>query len=225
MKLFATAWLVAAVLCAQSQQQRTTGFGSVLYPGLGGPPPPSAHGGFGSVLFPGLGAPPGTRVPVVRPGATRIAPPRVAHPLHSRTAIVPVPVYYGGYYYGADASGAPPPAPAYDALAQDGSGQGPVVVLNQGYMPAPGMYAPQGPPPGAYEAQAAPQDQPATIYLLALQDHSITPSIAYWVEGDTLNYITTEGSENRISLSLIDRDFSKQLNESRHVDFKLPPAN
>ncbi len=224
MKLCAIALLVTGVLCAQSpSRQNTTGFGSVLYPGLGGPPPPAAHGGFGSVLFPGTGGPPGTRVPVARPGGTRIAPPPVAHPSHARTVIVPVPVYYGGYYYGADASnGAVPPAPAYDALApSDGSGQ-PVVILNQGYFPPPGQYAPP-PQPADYDYQA--QDQPPTIYLLAMQDHTIIPSIAYWVDGDTLNYITTEGSQNRISLSLIDRDFSKQLNDSRHVEFKLPPAS
>jgi hypothetical protein len=66
-------------------------------------------------------------------------------------------------------------------------------------------------------------DQP-TIYLLAMTDHSIIPAIAYWTDGDTLNYITTEGVQNRVSLSLIDREFSRQLNDSRHVEFKLPPA-
>jgi len=225
MKLFAIAFLLAGVLCAQAPHPATTGYGSVLYPGLGGPPPPSAHGGFGSVVFPGTGGPPGTRLPVSRPGGTRIAPPPVAHPSHSRAVIVPVPVYYGGYYYGADANnGYVQPAPAYDALApSDGSGQ-PVVILNQGYLPNPGMqYAPPPSIPQDFEAQA--QEQPPTIYLLAMKDHTIIPSIAYWVDGDTINYITTEGSQNRVSLSLIDRDFSKQLNDSRNVEFKLPPAN
>ena len=76
------------------------------------------------------------------------------------------------------------------------------------------------PPPGPdYQTN----DQP-TIYLLAMTDHTIIPAIAYWVDGDTLNYITTEGSQNRVSLSLIDREFSRQLNDSRNVEFKLPPA-
>ena len=65
-------------------------------------------------------------------------------------------------------------------------------------------------------------DDKATIYLIAFKDHTILPSLAYWVEGDTLNYITEQGTPNRASLSLIDRDFSKQLNRERHIEFSLP---
>jgi len=42
------------------------------------------------------------------------------------------------------------------------------------------------------------------------------------VEGGTRHYCTTEGSQNRASRSLVDRDFSTQLNNERHVEFKLP---
>jgi len=60
--------------------------------------------------------------------------------------------------------------------------------------------------------------------LIAMKDHTILPSIAYWVMNDTLNYVTVEGSMNRVSLELVDREFSKQLNDERHVEFKLPPV-
>ena len=78
------------------------------------------------------------------------------------------------------------------------------------------------------DAQNAPagavnDDQP-TVYLIAMSDHTIFPAVAYWVEGDTLNYITTQGGHNRATLALVDREFSKQLNDERHVEFKLPPA-
>jgi len=85
---------------------------------------------------------------------------------------------------------------------------------------------PAGNSPGAQSGNAPTNnpndDQPPTIYLIAMKDHTIFPTVAYWVEGDTLHYITTEGSHNRATLALVDRDFSKQLNDERHVEFKLP---
>ncbi len=39
---------------------------------------------------------------------------------------------------------------------------------------------------------ALADDQP-TIFLIAMQDHTIRPVIAYWVQGDTLHYVSREG--------------------------------
>jgi uncharacterized protein YbcV (DUF1398 family) len=72
------------------------------------------------------------------------------------------------------------------------------------------------------QAQPAADDDKPTIYLIAFKDHRIVPAIAYWLDGDIVNYVTKEGSQNRVSLSLVDRDFSKQLNDERRVPFKLP---
>ncbi|MGH9667719.1 MAG: hypothetical protein ACRD9L_25155 [Bryobacteraceae bacterium] len=72
------------------------------------------------------------------------------------------------------------------------------------------------------QAAAQADDEKPTIYLLAFKDRTIIPALAYWVDGDTLNYITKNGIQNRASLSLIDKDFSKELNDQRHVEFKLP---
>jgi hypothetical protein len=182
-----------------------------------------AHGGMGSRSLSG------SRLGSSRPIAI---PPPVTHLAHSRGVIVPYPVYYGGYYYtGYYGDGAGPysqAAPAYDSGYADAApGQSPVVIVNQGFRqdginPVTRDYSDVDlPEPGPDYRPAG--DQP-TIYLLAMTDHSIIPAIAYWTDGDTLNYITTEGVQNRVSLSLIDREFSRQLNDSRHVEFKLPPA-
>ena len=48
-------------------------------------------------------------------------------------------------------------------------------------------------PPAAAQTRSA-DDQP-TIFLIAMQDHTIRPVIAYWVQGDTLNYITMAGAQ------------------------------
>jgi hypothetical protein len=96
-------------------------------------------------------------------------------------------------------------------------------------LPEPGsvMVPPSAPvppaPPLAPVAQRLADDQP-TIFLIAMQDHTIHPVIAYWVQGDTLNYITVEGAPNHVSLALVDRNFSKQLNAERNVPFALPAA-
>ena len=208
MKLVFTLLMAGFAAFAQ-QRPNPAGFGSVLYPGTGGPPPPAAHGGSGSVLYPGTGGPPGNNLISRRP----VALPPPAHPSHARNIIVPVPVYYGGYYYEPQQ-----PAPAYeDPGSYAAPSQAPVVIINQ----TPRSDVPVYRAP-SYAEEAPRPDPPPTIYLIAMSDHTILPAIAYWVDGDTLAYITPEGNQNRISMALVDRDFSKQLNDDRHVEFKLP---
>jgi hypothetical protein len=67
-------------------------------------------------------------------------------------------------------------------------------------------------------------DQP-TVFLIALTDHTVLAAIAYWVDGDSLHWVSRDAKVNQLSLSLVDRQFSKQLNDERHVEFKLPAAN
>jgi hypothetical protein len=45
------------------------------------------------------------------------------------------------------------------------------------------------------------------------------------VDNDTLNYITAQGVRNRVSMDLVDKDFSRQLNRERSLDFALPGTN
>ncbi len=202
--------------------------------------------GFGNVLFPGTGHPPDVRVNtnVNRPTfpggfASRGPAPAVQHPSHSHRSVVAYPVFVGGYY-GGGYSGfdTPPPATTYTDQPQYNQEQAPppVVIINQAYrpetanpvlrdysdvqLPEPRNYPP--PPDPRERAAARAESERPTIFLIAFRDHNILPALAYWVEGDTLNYVTKEGQPNRISLSLVDRDFSRQLNKERSVEFALP---
>jgi hypothetical protein len=176
--------------------------------------------------------------PPTAPGSTRpVIPPNIAHPYHGSGIIVPYPVYYGAYYYPYDAPLAPPQGYEND-YGYSAQQPAPVVILNQNFRPDSG-YAPQAPygsapPPAAApppaDDQNAPQAPPAVdtssiIFLIAMKDHTIFPAVAYWVDGDTLNYITAQGVRNRVSLDLVDKDFSKQLNRERSLDFALPGTN
>jgi hypothetical protein len=174
-----------------------------------------------------------------RGGQRYLAPPPVSHGGHGRGAIVPYPVFYGSYYFcdpaycgptGSGDENAPAPADNYsdDSGAYGAPGEPPVVLVNPNYQPetAHGVmhdYSNANLPPPGPAANAKPDDQP-TIYLIAMTDHTILAAIAYWVDGDTLDYITQDGDQNRVSLALVDREFSRKLNSDRAVEFRLPAA-
>ena len=232
MKLVALTLLVAGSAALAQQRPNPTGFGSVLYPGTGGPPParaqpPNNRTGFGSVLYPGTGGPPGSRPA----GGFIRGVPQVAHPHHGRTVVIPYPVFYGDFGYDTPPQTYAPAAGYENDAGYAPASQPPVVIINKNFRPDtvnPVMrdYSETPLPESTmrrYDQPGVNDDQP-TVFLIALKDHTIFPAVAYWVEGDTLNYITTQGSLNRASLELVDREFSKQLNDERHIEFRLPAA-
>jgi hypothetical protein len=193
--------------------------------------PSPGYTGFGAS---GFGVPFATAHRGTGPGRVN-GPGRSAYP--RRTVIAPiyfgVPVY-GGYDYGQDYADAPPSdAPPVQAA--------PTVIINQNFVPdhanpvvreVPdtadsgqdvGVFQAPGPPPVEPAEETAPaiSDQP-TIYLIAFQDHSIVPALAYWTEGTLLKYVNMDHSINQASLELVDRDMSRLLNDQRSVDFHLP---
>jgi hypothetical protein len=77
-------------------------------------------------------------------------------------------------------------------------------------------------------AQAVPDEEPTPEpdqphYLIALKDHTIYSSVAYWFDGDTLHYFTKGDTHNQVSTALIDRPLTERLNREMGIDFKLPP--
>lgn len=79
--------------------------------------------------------------------------------------------------------------------------------------PANSGTAPSG---SASSAAASP------IYLIAMKDGVIRAAASYWVNGQTLHYVTMEHLEKQVPLSEIDRGLSQQLNRERRVQFQLP---
>jgi hypothetical protein len=137
--------------------------------------------------------------------------------------------YYGGDYYGDQGGQAQPggyPQQQY---------MGPQVVINQNFAPdvarpivreygpdANGGIRVYGPQSSAAAPDATVAEESPT-FLIAFKDHTIYAAIAYWVEGDTLHYVTNQSTHNQVSLDLVDRDLSDRLNRERQVDFRLPP--
>jgi hypothetical protein len=163
--------------------------------------------------------------------------------------LIPYPAYMDPFYSGyGGVYGLAPGGynPAYSGYPQPyGSGYDqppPTVIINQNFqsdtirpqirdytnvpLPEPGVTiaAPGGPAPAgdaANGSRTAGDEQP-NIFLIALKDQSVLAAVAYWVQDDTLNYITLKGSQNFVSLSLVDRDLSIRLNNERQIQFRLP---
>lgn len=88
---------------------------------------------------------------------------------------------------------------------------------------APSAPYPTGPNPSE-QTSSSPGDPigPAqNYYLIAYKDHSVYPVLAYWLEGDTLHYVTTQNTHNQASINLIDMDLTKTLNQARGVPFTV----
>ena len=230
---FCFALLAVAGLSAQNRSgfvtppNVTRTFGSVVNPGSSSAIP-GVQRTVGSVVHPG-GNTPQIGIPGIRwqgvaganggRGYYRNNNGGYAYP-------VAVPVYVGGYGYGGYGYDAmAPQAPVYQQPQQPN-----VIVV---YPPAPAYSAfPAYQAPAqsnvieAPEAAAQPQDQggEATHYLLAFKDHSIYSAVAYWVEGDTLHYFTSGNSHNQVSISMVDRELTKKLNEGSWLEVKLPAA-
>ena len=136
------------------------------------------------------------------------------------------PVYvggYGDYGYG------------YDNGAPAEPDQPPQAIINQNFVPehanpvireygddtsnSSGIRVYNAPGPEPVESSA--QDD-VDYYLIAFKDHTIFSAFAYWVEGDTLHYVTAQRVHNQASVNLVDRDLTARLNRNHNMQVKLP---
>jgi hypothetical protein len=231
---------VGAPHSAPNTYGSNTGFGRVIFPGTGHQPAPgfgssvaNTYGsgtGFGRVIFPGIGHPPSITDPTFasRLGATvgGFGMRNGGYRRFRQPLVVPyaVPVYVGGGYpdYGyADQQPAMPPE------------QAPQVIINQNFIPeraepvwreysedsSGGLHDYEA--PGRQPVETA-EEENINYYLIAFKDHSIYSAFAYWVEGDTLHYVTPQRAHNQVSISLVDRELTDKLNRDRQLQVKLP---
>jgi len=103
--------------------------------------------------------------------------------------------------------------------------QPPPIIINQYFDSRRPISPPEELPPAVEDTGLKPGDplsDPQNYYLIQYKDHTIYSALAYWVEGDTLHYVTTQNTHNQASLSLIDLDKTYKLNEDRSVPFSIP---
>lgn len=233
----------SGLLAQRAPAVSPSGFGRMMFPGGGGPP--GAYAGAAAAGMYGVAS--ATVLPTPRANNPVPSTPSNRRSRgNNQTAVVPYPVYvgggYGGYYdpYNAMGQAWPTPgqpgfsssnylqsasAPASQAAASSQE-TSPKVVINQyfqqGTTPANAQAAAPTDPAVTAPQQLSMSAEMQSIFLIAMKDHTIYAANSYWVEDNTLNYITVQGTENSVSMDLVDRDLSRRLNRDRKVSFGLP---
>jgi hypothetical protein len=141
------------------------------------------------------------------------------------------PIYYvpgASDYSSADfwnSTYSPAPVNAGFAVQPAAPVQPPPIIINQYFDSRRPLSPQEDVPPVVEDSSPKPGDplsDPQNYYLIQYKDHTIYSALAYWVEGDTLHYVTTQNTHNQASLSLIDLDKTYKLNEDRSVPFSIP---
>jgi hypothetical protein len=246
MRTFAAAVVLLVLAGALGAQQRgsRSGFGNVVFPGTGRAPQNPNISGFGNVVFPGTGGLPGpTSFSITNPGFARglqntvsgRVPYGAGVPQDRRRGYVYVPYVLPAYTGGWDMYQQPyqqqpnvtviyPQQQAPVVINQTFAGGAQPLVQDAGQQPAgdSGTLQVYQAPVRSQEEVNAAAAQTASYYLIAFKDHSIYSAVAYWIDGETLHYFTHGNTHNQVSMSLVDKELTAQLNKERKVDVRIP---
>ncbi len=202
---------------------------------------PNTYGsplGYGNVVFPGTGHMPGTYSPF------SIVDPTFGARLGYTVSGFPYPYGYSSGYYGSGYGygrrgpvvvpyGVPVYAPYYEdpyaAAPPPAPPPAPVIIYIVPGPPSTAVVttAPQQAQNGVVTYVVPPRNGEATestaprLYLIALKNSSIYSAAEYWVEDDTLHYVTAHGVHNQVSIDQLDMELTKRLNRERGLDFRL----
>jgi hypothetical protein len=145
----------------------------------------------------------GSGLPPLQQTAPRVPPPRN----HRGGGGFP---FWGGYDYGGYA-----PAPA---------DQAPPVNNNVVFEPPPVFVPPPEPIHSSIQNfTPAASNAPPAFYVIALKNGSRVDAAAVWVQGNDLRYVDAEDQNRRVSLADIDRTATRELNQARNLNLRLPP--
>ena len=121
---------------------------------------------------------------------------------------------FGGYGYAVPDAQAAPVAPIVNS-----------VVL----VPPPA--APAAPPEPIHSsiqnlkgnAEEIAGNAPPAFFVIAMKNGSRLTASAVWVQGNQAHYVDSDGQGRRVPLADVDRTATRELNQSNHLNLRLPP--
>jgi hypothetical protein len=66
-------------------------------------------------------------------------------------------------------------------------------------------------------------DAPLTFFVIVLKNGSRLTASAVWVQGNDARYIDGDGQGHRVPLADVDRTATRELNQTRNLNLRLPP--
>jgi len=73
------------------------------------------------------------------------------------------------------------------------------------------------------DLKPAASSAPPAFYVIALKNGSRLDAAAVWVQGNDLRYVDADDQNHRVSLADIDRVATRELNQARNLNLRLPP--
>jgi hypothetical protein len=147
----------------------------------------------------------GAGLPPLRPTSPRAVPP--SRPFRGGFPLIGAGYGWGGYGY----------APAYPENA-------PVVNNTVVFEPPPIPVAPPEPIHSSIQdLKPAANDAPPAFFVIALKNGSRLSAAAVWVQGNDLRYVDADDQNRRVPLADVDRAATRELNQARNLNLRLPP--
>ena len=128
---------------------------------------------------------------------------------------------FDGYWYGFDGYGYAAPYPYVPRVANN------VVLVQQPAVPA----APPAPPKPIHSSiqnvkgypKQNPSSAPVAFFMIILKNGSRLTASAVWVQGNDARYMDGDGQGHRVPLADVDRTATRELNQTNHLNMRLPP--
>jgi hypothetical protein len=126
-----------------------------------------------------------------------------------------------GYDYGFDGYGYAAPYPNAPRV---------VVLVQQPVVPA-APPAPPAPPEPIHSSiqnvkgypKQNPSSAPPAFFIIVLNNGSRLTASAVWVQGNDARYMDGDGQVHRVPLADVDRTATRELNQTDHLNLRLPP--
>jgi hypothetical protein len=66
-------------------------------------------------------------------------------------------------------------------------------------------------------------DGPPAFFDIVMKNGSRLTASAVWVQGNDARYVDSDGQGHRVPLGDVDRTATRELNQARHLNLRLPP--
>lgn len=136
--------------------------------------------------------------------------------------IYPAPIYVGGGGNWIQQPQYLQPQPVVIVNSQNNTPPAPILVMNPDYK----QETAPNPVMREYSAVSNPyanfEPGKPKVFLLALKDGTLRQAVAFWADGDTLNYVQPDKKQDGITFVQLDREATKRFNAERGIEIKLP---